>query len=106
MGRSDGSGTKFGAEAGLALEPLLPPCFAEAVSLRLVAQAYLNERDAAVRALKGGTFWTRFKRGTKTAAGASAGAAIGAAACSGADGAGVAHCADAGAHGGFIISHF
>jgi hypothetical protein len=65
-----------------------------------------EQRDAAVRAVKGGTFWTRLKRESKYAVGAAGGAGVGAGLCSQSQGAVIAACAGVGALTGFIITHF
>ncbi len=69
-------------------------------------QALEEQRNAAIKAAKGGSFWTRFKRDLKSGAGATGGAALGAAACSKSGGPAIAICAGAGALTGFLISHF
>ena len=63
------------------------------------------QRDAAVRALKGGTFLQRVKREGKSAIGAGAGAAGGAALCAKSSGPVIAGCAGIGALVGFVAAH-
>ena len=63
------------------------------------------QRDEAVRAVKGGTLLDRLKREGKSAAGAGAGAALGAAACSKSSGLTVAACSAGGAFIGFVATH-
>jgi len=65
-----------------------------------------RERDTAIRAAKGGSFWQRFRREGKSALGAGAGAAAGAALCSQSESVVVIGCAAVGSVTGFVIAHF
>jgi len=63
------------------------------------------QRDAAVRALKGGTFLQQVKREGKSAIGAGVGATGGAAVCAKSSGPVIAGCAGVGALVGFVAAH-
>jgi hypothetical protein len=69
-------------------------------------QALEAERNAAVRAVKGGTFRERLRHETKSSIGVTAGAAAGAAICAKSSGPVIAACASIGALVGFVVAHF
>lgn len=76
----------------------------EAKDMELLATQ--KQRDAAMVAMKGGTFGQRLKREAKSAAFSGIGAAAGAGACSKSSGGAIAACAGVGALSGYIVSKF
>jgi hypothetical protein len=79
---------------------------AKEVELTKQLTAEKVKTDDALRAVKGGSMLDRLKREGKSAVGAGAGAAVGAAACRESKGLVVAACAGGGAFIGFVAAHF